>query len=138
MAETESLKQQLEEMRVLIEKMNNTQQQTQNQIHQQPYHQNQIQQQTYQPLMFQYPYQQYQFNPNSPNFTNRGGRSGRFRGGRRGRGGRGNDNGRERKYCWTHGLCSHNGRECSNPAQGHQQDATLENRMGGNTRNVNA
>ena len=112
-------------MRELIEKMNNTQQQTQKQIHQQPY----------QPLMFQYPYQKYQqqYNSYNPNFNNRGGRSGR-----RGRGGRGNDNGRERKYCWTHGLCSHNGRECSNPAQGHQQDATLENRMGGNTRNVNA
>ena len=44
----------------------------------------------------------------------------------------------KRKYCWTNGLCGHNGRECSNPAQGHQADATLENHMGGNTYNVNA
>ena len=135
MTETESLKQQLEEMRELMEKMNNTQQQSQHQTQQQT--QQQIHQQPYQP------YQQYyqpQYNSYNPGFNNRGGRGGRFRGGRGGRGyrGNGNGNGRERKYCWTHGLCSHNGRECSNPAQGHQQDATLENRMGGNTRNVNA
>lgn len=74
------------------------------------------------------------------NFNNnnnyRGGRGGRGRGGRSDRGGRGGR--RERKYCWTHGLQGRTGRECHTPMQGHQAEATLENRMGGNTRGVNA
>ena len=37
---------------------------------------------------------------------------------------------REKKYCWTHGIIGHNKRECNNPAQGHQDDATLVNCMG--------
>ena len=36
----------------------------------------------------------------------------------RGRGGRGRST-HERKYCWTHGLQGHNGRECNSPMQGH-------------------
>ena len=124
-------------MRELIEKINNSQQNQQNQ-----------QQQTIptKPYMFQNPYQpQYQYNPQyqeqyQPNYTifyNCGGRGGRGCGGRGGRGSCGYGFCKH-KYCWTHGLCSHNGRECSNPTQGHQADATLENRMGGNTHNVNA
>ena len=35
---------------------------------------------------------------------------------------------------WTHGLTGHNRRECNSPAQGHQGDATLENRMGGSNK----
>ena len=34
-------------------------------------------------------------------------------------------------YCWTHGA-GHSGRNCMNPAEGHQPDATFTNRMGGN------
>ena len=33
-------------------------------------------------------------------------------------------------YCWTHGA-GHSGRNCMNPAEGHQADATFRNRMGG-------
>ena len=38
-------------------------------------------------------------------------------------------------YCWTHGLGSnpeHNSRTCTNPATGHQREATMHNMMGGN------
>ena len=37
------------------------------------------------------------------------------------------------KYCWSHGACSHTGRECNAPKPGHQSDATFENKMGGST-----
>ena len=40
------------------------------------------------------------------------------------------------KYCWTHGLCSHNSSQCRTPADGHMVNATLENRMGGSSKNV--
>ena len=40
------------------------------------------------------------------------------------------------KYCHTHGLCNHSCPECRTPAEGRQNDATLQNRMGGSTRNV--
>ena len=33
-------------------------------------------------------------------------------------------------YCWTHGA-GHSGRNCKNPAEGHQPEATFRNRMGG-------
>ena len=39
-------------------------------------------------------------------------------------------------YCWTHGVTnnpSHTSQTCRNPAQGHQQNATVTNMMGGNT-----
>ena len=87
-------------------------------------------------------YQQngYQFqdwnNNNNNYYNNRSGR-GRGRSGRNRRGGRGGGR-RERKYCWTHGLCAHNGRECQAPAQGHQAEATLENRMDGNNNGCHA
>lgn len=38
-------------------------------------------------------------------------------------------------YCWTHGYgksTDHNSRTCNNKATGHQEDATVENMMGGN------
>jgi hypothetical protein len=38
-------------------------------------------------------------------------------------------------YCWTHGACYHTSANCHNPAQGHQANATLQNRMNGNNRN---
>ena len=38
-------------------------------------------------------------------------------------------------YCWTHGACSHVGKDCNKPATGHKQDATFINMMGGSTKN---
>ena len=38
-------------------------------------------------------------------------------------------------YCWTHGLCNHKGSECRAPAEGHKNNATFENRLGGSNRN---
>ena len=35
------------------------------------------------------------------------------------------------KYCWMHGLCNHLGRDCRSKADGHQDEATKENGMGG-------
>jgi len=40
------------------------------------------------------------------------------------------------KYCWTHGLCNHYGRDCRTKADGHQDNATKENRMDGSMRNI--
>ena len=40
-----------------------------------------------------------------------------------------------RKYCWTHGWCAHAGVDCNAKADGHQDEATLQNRMGGSTKN---
>ena len=62
-------------------------------------------------------------------------------GGGRGRG-RGRNGGRGRgpiifnKYCWTHGLCTHTSAECRNRADGHQENASITNRMGGSSRNL--
>ena len=35
------------------------------------------------------------------------------------------------KYCWMHGACGHNSKECNIRATGHQEAATLEQRLGG-------
>ena len=43
----------------------------------------------------------------------------------------------QRKYCWTHGLCSHSGADCRSPAEGHKAEATLQNRMNGSVKNIN-
>ena len=40
------------------------------------------------------------------------------------------------EYCWTHGLCAHAGCNCRTPAEGHQPNATRENRMGGSNKNL--
>ena len=40
------------------------------------------------------------------------------------------------KYCWTHGLCSHNGAECCTPAEGHNSTTTLQNRRGDSDKNI--
>ena len=72
------------------------------------------------------------------NNTPRGGRGGRGRG----RGNRNFNNGGRgiflplTHYCWTHGWCRHNGRQCSSPSAGHKSDATKTNRMGGSDRNL--
>ena len=40
-----------------------------------------------------------------------------------------------RKYCWTHGWCAHEGKDCNSKAEGHKDDATLDNKLGGSTKN---
>lgn len=43
----------------------------------------------------------------------------------------------ELTYCWTHGLSknkSHDGKTCKNKAHGHQDAATVDNKMGGSER----
>lgn len=37
------------------------------------------------------------------------------------------------KYCWTHGACNHNSKNCHHKNAGHQNEATFENKMGGST-----
>ena len=36
-----------------------------------------------------------------------------------------------RRYCWTHGACSHSSDRCRNPADGHNNQATFKTKMGG-------
>ena len=142
-SETEDLRKEVQTMRELVQKLNITQQTQAYQNPPQPTAQIPFSQEQHmqQPFMFQpsmFPQGYYQFPNHSQynNYYNRGGRGGR---GGRGRGGRGGRNStRERRYCWTHGLAGHNRKECKNPMQGHQPDATLENKMGGSTRNCNA
>ena len=71
------------------------------------------------------------------NFAGRGRGRGRGRGAARGRGRSrgGNRNGNQRTslYCHTHGNCAHISSECQTPAEGHQNDATFTNMMGGST-----
>ena len=40
------------------------------------------------------------------------------------------------KYCHTRSLCNHDSPDCCTPAEGHKNEATLQNRMGGSTRNI--
>ena len=35
------------------------------------------------------------------------------------------------KYCWSHGACNHDGKDCEFKAPGHKEEATKENKMGG-------
>jgi hypothetical protein len=65
-----------------------------------------------------------------------GGRGLRRRCGRGRGGGRGTGYLPLTHYCWTHGWCRHNGVDCSSPAEGHQPNATRDNRMGGSNRNL--
>eukprot|EP00978_Attheya_sp_CCMP212_P016364 scaffold42800_cov52-Attheya_sp.AAC.5 len=39
-------------------------------------------------------------------------------------------------YCWSHGMCKHSGAICKNKKEGHKDAATMENKMGGSTRNM--
>jgi hypothetical protein len=99
--------------------------------------------QTQPPFQPSYP-QNYQATPYTSNGGGRG-RSGRGgRGGRsgRGRGGRGQGRGAGRapqkrtnisQYCWSHGACSHPSWFCERPKEGHQYNATFENKMDGST-----
>jgi methyl-accepting chemotaxis protein len=87
-------------------------------------------------------YQGYQGNQNpGGGYQGRGyqGRGYQGRGGGRGyqgRGGRGVNRQRNISiYCWTHGGSGHTSTDCSNKVNGHQNNATFENKMGGSTRN---
>ncbi len=40
------------------------------------------------------------------------------------------------KYCWTHGLCHHHSKDCRMKANGHKNEATVDNRMGGSSKNL--
>ena len=37
------------------------------------------------------------------------------------------------KYCWSHGACSHESKNCNQKKDGHQDDATFTNKKGGST-----
>ena len=37
------------------------------------------------------------------------------------------------KYCWTHGSCAHNGKECNHKAEGHKDDVSFSNMLGGSS-----
>lgn len=37
-------------------------------------------------------------------------------------------------YCWTHGFRGHLGKDCKNKGEGHKDEATKDNRMGGSKR----
>lgn len=39
-------------------------------------------------------------------------------------------------YCWSHGLCNHKGPDCRKKKEGHKDEATLENRMGGSEKGI--
>ena len=49
----------------------------------------------------------------------------------------GNRNNCLRHYCWTHGHCNHKSSECRNKKKGHKDDATLQDKKGGSTKNCN-
>lgn len=73
-------------------------------------------------------------NQNPPPYDRRGsGRGGRGRGGERPTRTWVPDTS---KYCWTHGACGHNGSLCRTKAFGHTDAATLNNKMGGSTKNT--
>ena len=38
------------------------------------------------------------------------------------------------KYCSSHGICNHDGSQCKNKKEGHQDTAIFWNKMGGNTK----
>jgi hypothetical protein len=41
-----------------------------------------------------------------------------------------------RAYCWSHGSCAHASKDCRAPREGHQPNATLNNKMGGSTKGI--
>ena len=44
-------------------------------------------------------------------------------------------NARLRHYCWSHGRCNHPSSQCRAKKQGHKDEATLRNKLGGSTKN---
>ena len=41
---------------------------------------------------------------------------------------------KNQQYCWTHGACNHTSKICTERAQGHKEDATFSNMLGGSTK----
>ena len=39
------------------------------------------------------------------------------------------------RYCWSHGMCGHTSNICNRPLPGHCYEATIDNKMNGNTAN---
>jgi hypothetical protein len=37
------------------------------------------------------------------------------------------------KYCWSHGACAHASSECNDKKEGHKNNATFADKMGGST-----
>ena len=37
-------------------------------------------------------------------------------------------------YCWSHGACAHESKDCNKPRPGHKKEATFSNKMGGSVR----
>jgi hypothetical protein len=56
-------------------------------------------------------------------------------GGRGGRGGNPPGVRNSSKYCWTHGGCGQTSATCNTKLPGHQDNATFQNKVGGNTNN---
>ena len=50
--------------------------------------------------------------------------------------GRGNRREFSPAYCWTHGMCGHDGTQCCTPGVGHDKDAKVGDRKGGSERGV--
>ena len=44
-------------------------------------------------------------------------------------------NSRLKHYCWSHGKCNHQSKDCKNKKEGHQDEATLADKKGGSTKN---
>ena len=40
-----------------------------------------------------------------------------------------------RRYCWSHGCCTHDGKHCNNRKTGHKEEATFKKRLGGSNYN---
>eukprot|EP00957_Ditylum_brightwellii_P176384 13431610-Ditylum_brightwellii.AAC.1 len=40
---------------------------------------------------------------------------------------------RQKYYCWTYGKCNHPSNLCQGKMMGHQDDATFQDKKGGNT-----
>ena len=65
-------------------------------------------------------------NNNNYNNGNNGGTGARRTGGRYSRT-------NTSKYCWSHGGCAHSSSECNAKKEGHKNNATFDNKMGGST-----
>ena len=45
-------------------------------------------------------------------------------------------NGKQLKYCWTHGISTHDSKACFRRAEGHNENATVHNRLNGSMKGV--
>ena len=42
---------------------------------------------------------------------------------------------KQRQYCWSHGSCAHAGKGCRMKKEGHKENASFANMMGGSAKN---